>query len=97
MTRLKDIPVVTAPPRSGQKYVTSQGTTAIKDGIKARAASAPLPAGRKPPWLRAPMPGGEGFDEVRRSPTSTQMYYYLCIKWQPELLQVLCGCNGLRS
>lgn len=67
MTRLKDIPVVTAPPRSGQKYVTSQGTTAIKDGIKARAATAPLPAGRKPPWLRAPMPGGEGFDEVRRT------------------------------
>ena len=40
MTRLKDIPVVTAPLRSGQKYVTTQGTTAIKDGIKARAATA---------------------------------------------------------
>jgi lipoic acid synthetase len=67
MKELKDIPVVSAPPRSGEKYVTAQGTTAIKDGIKARDAHAPLPGGRKPAWLRAPMPGGDGFDAVRRT------------------------------
>ena len=67
MKELKDIPVVSAPPRSGEKYVTAQGTTAIKDGIKARVAQAPLPGGRKPSWLRAPMPGGDGFDAVRRT------------------------------
>jgi len=67
MSSLKGIPVVTAPTRSGQKYVTEQGTTAIKDGIKAGGAQAPLPAGRKPSWLRAPMPGGDGFDDVRRT------------------------------
>jgi lipoyl synthase len=67
MSEIKGIPVVTAPARSGQKYVTERGTTAIKDGIKAGGAQAPLPAGRKPSWLRAPMPGGDGFDEVRRT------------------------------
>jgi lipoyl synthase len=67
MSDLKGIPVVTTPARSGEKYVTDRGTTAIKDGIKAGAAPAPLQAGRKPSWLRAPMPGGDGFDEVRRT------------------------------
>jgi lipoyl synthase len=67
MGELKGILVVTIPARSGEKYLTAQGTTAIKDGIKASAATAPLPAGRKPAWLRAPMPGGEGFDTVRRT------------------------------
>ena len=67
MNDFKGIPVVTTAVRSGEKYVTPQGTTAIKDGIKARGAPAPLPAGRKPPWLRAPMPGGNGFDSVRQT------------------------------
>jgi lipoic acid synthetase len=67
MNDFKGIPVVTTAARSGEKYVTPQGTTAIKDGIKARGAPAPLPAGRKPPWLRAPMPGGNGFDSVRQT------------------------------
>jgi lipoic acid synthetase len=67
MSDLKGIPVVTTPARSGEKYLTTQGTTAIKDGIKAGAAPAPLQAGGKPSWLRAPMPGGDGFDEVRRT------------------------------
>jgi lipoyl synthase len=67
MSDLKGIPVVTAPARSGEKYLTRRGTTAIKDGIKAGGAQPPVPAGRKPSWLRAPMPGGDGFDEVRRT------------------------------
>jgi lipoic acid synthetase len=67
MPRLQDIPVVvqSAPVRSGQKYVTPQGFAAIKDGIKASTASEPLVIGRKPPWLRAPMPSGTGFSAVR--------------------------------
>jgi len=66
MNDFKGIPVVTGA-RSGQKYVTAQGTTAIKDGVKATAAVAPLPAGRKPAWLRAPMPAGVRFDAVRET------------------------------
>jgi lipoic acid synthetase len=67
MSELKGIPVVPLAARSGEKYVTPQGATAIKDGIKAAAGAAPRPAGRKPPWLRAPMPAGRRFDAVRQT------------------------------
>ena len=60
---LKGIPVVTA--RSGEKYVTRQGFTAIRDGIKAAVATEPVNLGRKPPWLRAPLPAGARFEAVR--------------------------------
>ena len=63
MAAFKGIPVVTA--KSGHKYVTEQGFTAIRDGVKASAAAPPLAIGRKPPWLRAPMPSGAAFDAVR--------------------------------
>jgi len=59
----KGIPLVT--PKSGEKYVTPQGFTAIRDGIKSAAAAEPLVVGRKPAWLRAPMPAGARFDAVR--------------------------------
>ncbi len=67
MAQLKGIPVVTAdpaPPRSGEKYVTSQGFTAIRDGIKARADAPGRPA-RLPPWLKARAPSGGGFQGVK--------------------------------
>lgn len=64
MSEFKGIPVVSA--KSGEKYMTPQGFTAIRDGIKAASSAAePLVVGRKPPWLRAQMPSGERFDEVR--------------------------------
>ena len=65
MSEFKGIPVVPAPRASGQKYVTPQGFTAIRDGIKQAAASEPLVVGRKPRWLRAPMPAGKRFEAVR--------------------------------
>src|SRR5580692_3874443 len=52
-----------AAPRSGEKYTTPQGFTAIKDGMKRAAAQGT--ALRKPPWLRAPMPAGQGFSSVK--------------------------------
>ena len=65
MPGLKDIPVVaeSAPARSGQKYVTPQGFTAIRDGIKAAAGVPSAP--RKPSWLRARAPSGAGFQSVK--------------------------------
>jgi lipoic acid synthetase len=65
MPTLKDIPVVAegAPARSGQKYVTAQGFTAIRDGVKAREGAAE--SLRKPPWLRAKAPTGSGFQGVK--------------------------------
>ena len=50
--------------RSGEKYVTPQGFTAIKDGQKQRGASAPA-TGRKPAWIRAQLPVGAGFGAVK--------------------------------
>jgi lipoic acid synthetase len=76
MSEFKGIPVVSpavpadadAARRSGQKYVTPQGFTAIRDGIKAAASSTPVtPVGRKPGWLRAPMPAGAGFEAVKHT------------------------------
>jgi lipoic acid synthetase len=64
MASLKDIPVVAERPRSGEKYLTPQGFTAIKDGQKSRGAEAP-PTGRKPAWIRAPLPVGRGFGAVK--------------------------------
>jgi lipoic acid synthetase len=63
---LKGIPiqVVSRTAASGEKYVTPQGFTAIRDGIKRQAAPAPAP-GPKPRWLRAPMPAGARFEALR--------------------------------
>jgi lipoyl synthase len=67
MSDLKKIPVVVAAPhpRSGEKYLTAQGFTAIRDGVKARGfAERPNLTG-KPAWLRARAPAGAGFNAVR--------------------------------
>ena len=70
MADLKDIPVVQEPAlaRSGEKYRTAQGFTAIRDGVKAHGG--PDAAGAhtrvpKPQWLRAKAPSGAGFQAVR--------------------------------
>lgn len=67
MSQFKGIPVAHTgrSSASGEKYRTEQGFTAIRDGIKRSATDAPLVVGRKPRWLRAPMPAGERFDAVR--------------------------------
>ena len=83
MSTLKGIPLVTeavAGPlpgvatgaaRSGEKYLTQQGFTAIKDGMKTHAPSS-VPVDRrglggKPRWLKAPIPLGSGYEFVRRT------------------------------
>ena len=63
MADLKGIPVVVA--QSGQKYVTHQGFTAIRDGVKASTGATPRAVGRKPAWLRAPLASGAAFESVR--------------------------------
>ena len=68
MADFKGIPIHPAAPavRSGEKYHTPQGFAAIKDGIKQSAAGQPFVAGRKPPWLRAPLAAGKHFDGVKQ-------------------------------
>jgi lipoic acid synthetase len=67
MSRLKDIRVVSeaAAARSGEKYVTAQGFTAVRDGIRARGTGSAPRTLRKPPWLKARAPSGPGFNTVR--------------------------------
>ena len=82
MSTLKGIPVVSETAaeaaagvagrvRSGQKYLTPQGFTAIRDGIKEGIksnAGVDRPAsGGKPGWLRARAAAGERYDFVRRT------------------------------
>lgn len=63
MSEFRGVPIV----RSGEKYRTAEGFTAIKDGVK-RGLHEPLPApGGKPPWLRARVAGGGRFAEVQRT------------------------------
>jgi lipoyl synthase len=65
MAEFKGIPILEHPKPvgSGEKYVTAQGFTAIKDGVKSnRAHTAGV---RKPPWLRASMPSGAAFTAVK--------------------------------
>jgi lipoyl synthase len=72
MASLKDISVVVEGAvsesraiRSGEKYVTPQGFTAIKDGQKQRAGNVPPATGPKPAWIRAQLPVGAGFGAVK--------------------------------
>ncbi|HEY7379006.1 MAG TPA: lipoyl synthase [Steroidobacteraceae bacterium] len=68
MTTFKGIPI--AQPgervRSGEKYRTPQGFTAIKDGVKSRDAGDRRALGGKPRWLKAPLASGVTFDAVRQ-------------------------------
>ncbi|HEY3731821.1 MAG TPA: lipoyl synthase [Steroidobacteraceae bacterium] len=75
VTRLKDISIVredrtraaATPRRSGQKYLTPQGFSAIKDGIRPRPPPEPGVTLPKPDWLRAPLAVGSGYEFVRRT------------------------------
>jgi lipoic acid synthetase len=52
---------------SGDKFRTTQGITAIKDGQKRRASSEPLVFEPKPKWLRVKAPTGSRFEAVKRN------------------------------
>ncbi len=51
--------------RSGEKFQTDAGFSAIKDGLKTQAN--PSPSGRKPPWLRVRIPAGRGYESVSKA------------------------------
>ncbi len=68
MATFKGIPIASpaGPVRSGEKYRTPQGFTAIKDGVKSQGASDRRALGGKPHWLKAPLASGVAFDAVRQ-------------------------------
>ncbi|MEJ2139496.1 MAG: lipoyl synthase [Gammaproteobacteria bacterium] len=51
---------------SGAKYRNELGVAAVKDGVKKRAGAV-RPAGGKPRWLKAKVPSGVAFAQVRRN------------------------------
>ncbi|MGD8340415.1 MAG: lipoyl synthase, partial [Gammaproteobacteria bacterium] len=61
MSEFQGIPVVT----SGSKYETEQGFKAIKDGVKLRPERRDAAALPKPPWLKAKIPSGHGFERLK--------------------------------
>ena len=67
MREFKSIPVKGPAPRSGEKYLTPQGFTAIKDGVRARGEPEQRAVTGKPRWLRAPLAAGAGYDSVRQT------------------------------
>jgi lipoic acid synthetase len=62
-----EVAVPVPPVRSGQKYQTAQGFSAIRDGIKATAGAPPRVPGGKPRWLKAPLAVGSNYEFVRRT------------------------------
>jgi len=60
-SKFRGIPIV----ESGRKYVTDNGFSAIKNGVKSRRDAEPVVHGQKPKWLRARMPSGKGYSNVR--------------------------------
>ncbi len=63
MSDFRGIPIV----ETGSKYRTTHGFTAIKNGVKERTDRRPAPAGRKPPWLKARIPAGEKYLNVKNT------------------------------
>jgi len=61
MDEFRGIRVVT----TGSKYQTEHGFTAIKNGVKAREDRRATPGAPKPPWLKARIPSGERFEQLR--------------------------------
>jgi lipoic acid synthetase len=61
MTEFRGIPVVT----TGTKYQTEHGFAAIKNGVKARVERQQARREPKPPWLKARVPMGERFEQLR--------------------------------
>jgi lipoyl synthase len=74
MSQLKGIPVTVEPAapfgtsaRSGEKYTTVQGFTAIRDGQKPRSDEPAAPLTGKPRWLKAMPAAGERYAAIKRN------------------------------
>ncbi|MBN1238671.1 MAG: lipoyl synthase [Gammaproteobacteria bacterium] len=61
MSEFRGIPVVT----TGAKYRTEHGFSAIKNGVKRREDRAAAKTAGKPPWLKARLPSGAGYEAVK--------------------------------
>ena len=62
MTEFRGIPVIV---RTGSKYKTAHGFTAIKNGVKHNPERQTAASTPKPPWLKARFPGGAKYEAVK--------------------------------
>ncbi len=62
MQRGEQIPIVV---KSGNKFETEQGFSAIKNGIKERKGGHPEALGRKPGWLKVQLPTGGKYQTMK--------------------------------
>ena len=73
------IPIVV---KSGEKFETKQGHSAIKNGIKQSADTSKQPIGRKPDWLKVRLPSGSRYqslkNNVRKNKLSTVCEESMC-------------------
>lgn len=58
----EQIPIVV---KSGSKFETEQGFSAIKNGIKQKKGNHPEPIGRKPSWLKVQLPTGGKYQDMK--------------------------------
>lgn len=66
--------VVTSRPKPGSKFVSPQGTRAVKDGMRPNSQSGVPNAEPKPQWLRVRIPAGKGYEEVRNIVSSHKLH-----------------------
>jgi lipoic acid synthetase len=62
VTEFRGIPLIV---RTGAKYQTEHGFTAIKNGVKQSAARQAISGLRKPNWLKARFPSGPKYEAVK--------------------------------
>jgi lipoic acid synthetase len=69
VARFKGIPII----KSGEKYLTTAGFAAIKNGVNKNRGK--LDSGRvpKPPWLRVQVPAGKGYMRMRQNVESHRL------------------------
>lgn len=70
MQKLADIPIVV---KSGEKYQTPQGTTAIKDGRSAKFRQGQAEILKKPEWLKISLPSGRKYQKVKKLVTEHRL------------------------
>jgi lipoic acid synthetase len=63
VAKFKGIPIV----KSGEKYLTAGGFTAIKNGINKNRSERDAGRAPKPPWLRVKVPSGKGYTKMRQN------------------------------
>ncbi|GHE19866.1 lipoyl synthase [Halomonas urumqiensis] len=78
---------------SGEKFRNEHGMAVIKDGMKQRKLTEERPEpGRKPPWLRAQIPGGERFEAVKKNVSAHRLSTVCAESHCPNMGE--CWSNG---